>query len=180
MKQSVQATAKKQQIVEAAVRVLSREGASAFTHRAVAQEADVPLGLTTYYFKSRDDLLKDAIETTRQRGQHFADNLLTTMIDEHGMVCGLSQAVAVWTDPKRDDLTMNYRVYVSALYQPNLKSVVASWHPEKVLRNYTDEQTARTISLQLEGILIHSVINGRSFTAEDVEEGFARLWNFRT
>ena len=37
-------------------------GRQAVTHRAVAEEAGVPLGSTTYYFDSRDDLLGQALE----------------------------------------------------------------------------------------------------------------------
>jgi DNA-binding transcriptional regulator YbjK len=58
-----QATAgRREQILEAALRVIGRSGRQAVTHRAVAEEAGVPLGSTTYYFDSRDDLLRQALE----------------------------------------------------------------------------------------------------------------------
>jgi DNA-binding transcriptional regulator YbjK len=44
-------------ILEAAVRVIGTGGLAAVTHRAVAEEAGVPLGSTTYYFRDREDLL---------------------------------------------------------------------------------------------------------------------------
>jgi DNA-binding transcriptional regulator YbjK len=47
-------------ILEATLRILAREGASAVTHRAVAEEAGVPIAATTYYFESKDDLLSGA------------------------------------------------------------------------------------------------------------------------
>lgn len=47
-------------ILEATLRLLAREGASAITHRAVAREADVPIAATTYYFASKDDLIAEA------------------------------------------------------------------------------------------------------------------------
>jgi len=47
-------------ILEATLRVIARGGADAVTHREVAAEAGVPLGSTTYYFASRDDLLREA------------------------------------------------------------------------------------------------------------------------
>jgi TetR/AcrR family transcriptional regulator, regulator of biofilm formation and stress response len=53
---------RREQILEATLRVIGRSGRSAVTHRAVAEEAGVPLGSTTYYFESRDDLLRQALE----------------------------------------------------------------------------------------------------------------------
>jgi DNA-binding transcriptional regulator YbjK len=48
------------EILEAVLRVVAAEGGEAVTHRRVAAEAGVPLGSTTYYFDSRDALLREA------------------------------------------------------------------------------------------------------------------------
>jgi DNA-binding transcriptional regulator YbjK len=48
-------------ILDAALRVVARDGAEALTHRRVAEEAAVPLGSTTYYFVSRDEMLREAL-----------------------------------------------------------------------------------------------------------------------
>src|SRR5215204_1838531 len=58
---------RREQILEATLRVIGRSGREAVTHRAVAQEAGVPLGSTTYYFDSRDDLLGQALEHVARR-----------------------------------------------------------------------------------------------------------------
>ncbi len=47
-------------LLEATLRVIAAGGADEVTHRRVAAEARVPLGSTTYYFASRDDLVRDA------------------------------------------------------------------------------------------------------------------------
>ena len=47
-------------ILQAALRVIGTDGIDAVTHRRVANEAGVPLGSMTYYFDSRDDLVRDA------------------------------------------------------------------------------------------------------------------------
>jgi DNA-binding transcriptional regulator YbjK len=44
-------------IADAGLRVLAREGARGLTHRAVDQEAGLPTGTTSNYFRSRDALL---------------------------------------------------------------------------------------------------------------------------
>lgn len=50
---------RRQAILDAAMRIIVREGVRAVRHRAVAAEADVPLSATTYYFKDINDLITD-------------------------------------------------------------------------------------------------------------------------
>lgn len=47
------------QILEAALRLVCREGVRGIRHRAVAKEAQVPLSATTYYFKDINDLISE-------------------------------------------------------------------------------------------------------------------------
>ena len=46
-------------ILEAALRIVIREGVRGIRHRAVAKEAEVPLAATTYYFKDIQELITD-------------------------------------------------------------------------------------------------------------------------
>ncbi len=46
-------------ILEAALRIVVRDGVRGVRHRAVAKEASVPLSATTYYFKDISDLITD-------------------------------------------------------------------------------------------------------------------------
>ena len=46
-------------ILEAALRIVIREGVRGIRHRAVAKEAEVPLAATTYYFKDIQELIVD-------------------------------------------------------------------------------------------------------------------------
>ena len=50
---------RRQAILDAAMRIIVREGVRAVRHRAVAAEAAVPLSATTYYFKDINDLITD-------------------------------------------------------------------------------------------------------------------------
>jgi DNA-binding transcriptional regulator YbjK len=54
-------------IVEAALRVIARDGVRAATHRAVAAEADVALASTTYHFSSKAEIVTDALELAIDR-----------------------------------------------------------------------------------------------------------------
>lgn len=61
-------------ILEAALRIIIRDGVRAVRHRAVAAEAGVPLSATTYYFKDIHDLIADAFSL-------FVENGLAQVID---------------------------------------------------------------------------------------------------
>ncbi|MEN0107147.1 MAG: TetR family transcriptional regulator [Pseudomonas sp.] len=50
---------RRQAILDAAMRIIVRDGVRAVRHRAVAAEAEVPLSATTYYFKDINDLITD-------------------------------------------------------------------------------------------------------------------------
>ena len=64
---------RREQILRATLAVVANQGIGAVTHRAVAEEAEVPLGTLTYWFAAKDDLLREALllfveeETARLR-----------------------------------------------------------------------------------------------------------------
>lgn len=61
-------------ILEAALRIIIRDGIRAVRHRAVAKEAQVPLSATTYYFKDIQDLIADTFTL-------FFESVLSQVID---------------------------------------------------------------------------------------------------
>jgi DNA-binding transcriptional regulator YbjK len=49
-------------ILRTTLGVIERQGVEGVTHRAVGDAAGIPLGSVTYYFPSKDGLLRDALE----------------------------------------------------------------------------------------------------------------------
>jgi DNA-binding transcriptional regulator YbjK len=66
-------------ILEAALRIIIREGVRGVRHRAVAKEANVPLAATTYYFKDIQELINDTFtlyaEQSLEVVQQFSKSL---------------------------------------------------------------------------------------------------------
>jgi DNA-binding transcriptional regulator YbjK len=52
---------RRDEILAATLRVIGTRGADTVTHRAVAEEAGVPLSATTYYFASKEELLEQTL-----------------------------------------------------------------------------------------------------------------------
>jgi TetR/AcrR family transcriptional regulator, regulator of biofilm formation and stress response len=125
-----QATAgRREQILEATLRVIGRSGRQAVTHRAVAEEAGVPLGSTTYYFESRDDLLRQALEHVaaseveryRELGEDLrriksARELADRLIDE--LVAAAQDRIAYIAE---------YELWLEAGRRPELREAATSW-----------------------------------------------------
>jgi AcrR family transcriptional regulator len=53
---------RREQIIDAAMRVFAQKGFARATNRDVAREAGITTGLIYYYFKSKEDLLKATLE----------------------------------------------------------------------------------------------------------------------
>lgn len=83
---------RRQRIIDAAIRVVAAKGIGGLSHRSAAAEADVPLGSTTYHFKTLDELMVAAL---RQTNEGFAKivasrgTLEDTGVDLAGELAGL-------------------------------------------------------------------------------------------
>jgi AcrR family transcriptional regulator len=56
-----------EELVQAAIKVIAREGVAAATTRKIAQEAGVPLGTVHYWFSDKNDLFEDVIREVVDR-----------------------------------------------------------------------------------------------------------------
>ncbi|UFH51725.1 TetR/AcrR family transcriptional regulator [Pseudomonas sp. KNUC1026] len=69
---------RRQEILDAAMRIVVRDGVRGVRHRAVAAEAGVPLSATTYYFKDIEDLLADTFARYVERSAEYMAKLWET------------------------------------------------------------------------------------------------------
>ncbi|EIK97789.1 TetR family transcriptional regulator [Pseudomonas sp. M47T1] len=66
---------RRQEILDAAMRIVVRDGVRGVRHRAVAAQAGVPLSATTYYFKDIEDLLTDTFAQYVERSAAYMAKL---------------------------------------------------------------------------------------------------------
>lgn len=79
-------------ILEAALRIVVRDGVRGVRHRAVAREADVPLSATTYYFRDISDLITDTFTLFVEMG---AEKFRSFWEDSH---CALRNTIRHTSD----------------------------------------------------------------------------------
>jgi DNA-binding transcriptional regulator YbjK len=123
------AVGRREQILEATLRVIGRSGREAVTHRAVAEEAGVPLGSTTYYFDSRADLLRQALEHVSahevSRYAELGEELRSVRSGRELADRLISELVAAAED--RVAYIAEYELWLEAGRRPELREAAQSW-----------------------------------------------------
>lgn len=157
---------RRDRIVDAAIKVAAERGIAALSHRAVAAEADVPLGSTTYHFKTLDDLLVAAL---RRTARAWLDGMAEW---ERGLAADASLAelltgqIVAWLAEDRARLELEYELYLAALRRPAVRPIATECVAEMVAlfrRRTADEATARALVAFLDGLVIQLLITGRPF-----------------
>ncbi|WP_166259452.1 TetR/AcrR family transcriptional regulator [Marinobacter salicampi] len=163
---------RRRQILEAALRILARDGIRGVKHRPVAKEAGVPLASTTYYFRDLDELIGDAFALFAEKAQGDLDNFyarLNRLLDSY------PEEVLDAAGPGREMLAKSLTTvsadYISELFVTRRREVLA----EQVLllealRDARLAEVAQTYrsawALGLEQVLgrLHSPNPGRDAT----------------
>ncbi|KUM89567.1 TetR family transcriptional regulator [Streptomyces pseudovenezuelae] len=162
---------RRQRIIDAAIRVVGRKGLAGLSHRSAAAEADVPLGSTTYHFKSLDELMVAAL---RQASEGFAKAVAAHgALDEAGgdLAAGLARVLGDWLGGDRTGVELEYELYLAALRRPALRPVAAEWADDLAerLARRTDPVTARALVALMDGICLQVLLTGAPY-----DEGYAR------
>jgi DNA-binding transcriptional regulator YbjK len=151
---------RREQIARAAIEVVGKRGVERLTHRDVAEAADVPVGSTTYYFKTRDDLLQAALEisaeVTNRRLRQWAANINGS----EDLAEALADLVLSYTGPERDIAVVAYELYGAAIRRPQLRGIGMEWVAvmRELLEPLTDEITGEALSLALDGAMMRALI----------------------
>ncbi|MEV6116836.1 TetR family transcriptional regulator [Streptomyces sp. NPDC052109] len=168
---------RRRRLIDAAIRVVGRDGIAGLSHRSVAAEADVPLGSTTYHFATLDDLLVAAL---CQANEGFARVLDASgvLTDAGGdLAAGLARVLGEWLGRDRPGAELEYELYLAALRRPALRPVAAQWAEETAQRlaARVDPVTARALVALLDGICLQVLLTGGSYDEEYARAALARL-----
>ncbi|BCM66085.1 MULTISPECIES: TetR/AcrR family transcriptional regulator [Streptomyces] len=168
---------RRQRIIDAAIRVVGRDGIAGLSHRTVAAEADVPLGSTTYHFATLEELLVAAL---RQSNEGFG-RVLAELLPEGGgrsdLAADLARALGQWLAGGRTGVELEYELYLAALRRPALRPVAAEWTDAAaaLLARRTDPVTARALLALMDGICLQVLLTGGSYDEEHARAVLARL-----
>ncbi|MET7379766.1 TetR family transcriptional regulator [Streptomyces sp. NPDC005526] len=168
---------RRQRIIDAAIRVVGARGIAGLSHRSAAAEADVPLGSTTYHFRTLDELLVAAL---RQANEGFAKAIAARggLEDPRNDLAGeLAALMREWLAGDRTGVELEYELYLAALRRPALRPVAAEWADglASLLARRTDPVTARALVALMDGICLQVLLTGAAYDERYAREVLARI-----
>ena len=128
-----QSGGRRRAILDAAIRVIADGGVDSLTHRRVAAAATVPLGSTTYYFSSREELIQEAFRFYLDEAALLLDQLARSHRERsaEGLVGYLLEVVRrEFSDPGR--VRAEYELIVAASRDPELARELEAWERTQI------------------------------------------------
>ncbi|WP_103535717.1 TetR/AcrR family transcriptional regulator [Streptomyces sp. SM11] len=162
---------RRQELIEATLRVVAREGVAGVSHRAVAREADQPATAAAYYFKSIDDLLTAALTACMDQDAERL-RLLAEKADggPEGLTVLADLLADVVSGPGR--LLAEYELYLLAARRPELRTSTGHWLD--AIAGYAHRYTTDPVRVQvfkgvIDGLLLQGLLTDTPPTAAEFE-----------
>jgi len=160
-KLTMKSAKRKEIIVAAAAKIIVEDGVNSLTHRKVAAAANVPLGSTTQYFASIDELRLAAL--------NFLTAGIDTQMQEYAASLASSQDIAKdLSDVLSVYLSDTTNVRIEAAFQmlslgdPELQAITRHWHDSLVnmLASRIGYESAEAISIFIDGVIFRTATLG--------------------
>lgn len=163
-------------IVDAAAELIIEVGSAGLTHRLVAARAEVPLGSTTQYFATLDDLREAALlqlaegidselrEFSESLAAHgaspadFAPMLHAYLADERLVRADLALVSAAIVDPALRPLAMRWSSGLIELLTPHVGAAAA-----------------RAVAAFIDGVAVHALLSDRPMSVDELTETLAAM-----
>lgn len=169
---------RRQRIIDAAIRVVARDGIAGLSHRRVAAEADVPLGSTTYHFASRDDLLGVALRQVSEEWLAEVERWEQGVDPAKPLADELLRLVEESLSGDRKRAELEYELYLAAVNHHAMRPLAAECLDgfTAVLRRRTrDDASARALAGAVDGLTLQVLVSGRELDRAAMRETLARL-----
>jgi DNA-binding transcriptional regulator YbjK len=174
--------ARREALLEAVLEIVAEVGAEAVTHRRVAEQAQLPLASTTYWFDSKEDLLTAALQLAAERDVARLHELADQLRDRDPREAVLATVLDPVDEPaRRASLMATYALLLEAARRPALQELARRW-TDAYLETIGElleragstrpRDDARLILSAADGLLLEQLATG---DAEDPRPALARL-----
>ena len=152
-------------IVEAAAELIVEIGVGALTHRLIAARADVPLGATTQYFATLDDLRSEALRFLIAEVEVRIDGIRSALDQRGATPTVLAELLAQGLADARG-LEADRAVVTAAVNDPQLRELARRWSQQMADFLVADygQQRATAAAIFIDGVLWHSRITDEPLT----------------
>ena len=167
---------RRQAIVDAATRVIAEAGLAGFTHRRVAEVADVPVGSTTYYFKDLDELREAALAEAAQSAIDGLDQWSQELAENADLPATLARLTAAYVADGERNRAQN-ELYAAASHRPGLRRLARLWSDGLItlLEPRIGHARAEMVAVFLDGAVLRSLIADEPLSTATLSEALARL-----
>ena len=169
---------RRRKIVTATVRAIADVGVGNVTHRKIAELAGVPLGSTTYYFPTLDDLvaaaLREATEQARAELEAWAEEL-TVSRDLPATFTDLADRYLA----DRGQVLLEYELYLAAARTPELRPVAQLWIDgmRGICARFAGKDRGFALAALIDGHLLQALVTGEPLDTDGMHAGVEALVN---
>ncbi|CAM3979776.1 TetR/AcrR family transcriptional regulator [Tsukamurella ocularis] len=171
---------RRREIVAAAAAIVVEEGPDALTHRKVAARAGVPLGSTTQYFATLDDLRAAALALLVHDAEEWLDGLEAAFVADGATPEAYTAALHRYLlDPHL--VGADFAVTCAAPLHPDLRELSVRWEEDFIatMRRYVTAESAAAVAMFTDGAIMRTVLTEAPVDRALLERSITALWNPR-
>ncbi|MEU4013682.1 TetR family transcriptional regulator [Microbacterium sp. NPDC028030] len=168
--------ARRREIVAAASELIVEVGAEAVTHRKVAARAGVPLGATTQYFDTLDDLRGAAFRALADEVDARLDGVRQTLA-ERGDSPDVIAALVFESMDDHHAVQADRAVVTAAVHDPRLRDLARHLSDRLVelLTPTYGEDRARAAMIFIDGVMWNTQLRDDRLAQSFIESALARI-----
>lgn len=162
---------RKQELIEATLRVVARDGVAGVSHRTVAREAGLPATAAVYYFDGIDDLLTEALARCMNHDAARMRELAEFGAGGEDSVRLLAEMMAEVLG-ERGHLLAEYELYLRAARDPSLREPTHRWMDAvaEFARRHTDDPVRVEMLVGIvDGLLLQGLLRDQVSTVDQLE-----------
>src|SRR3954454_15527242 len=120
------------ELLEATIHLIGAQGLAAVPHRAVAAEAGVPAASTSYYFRSKDELIDEALQTLATREIERLRQRRAALGGAAADLEATTDALSAWIEEQGADegrvaMLAQYQLQLEAARRPEARVILQAW-----------------------------------------------------
>lgn len=170
---------RRERVIAATEQVLLEHGLDGLTHRAVARQADVPLGSTTYYFATLDDLRYAALQRVVRRYIAWMHEWAEALgdIGPEDLANALTDLIVMAHSEHRQQVVVDFELTVAAMRHPELRELATIYTTATtaMLARKTSPAKAKALSAAMEGLSMLGLVSPEPLPADHIRAAFRAI-----
>ncbi|WP_420309171.1 TetR/AcrR family transcriptional regulator [Streptomyces sp. YS-B37] len=116
-------TARRAELLEAAIQVIAENGVGGATHRSIAARAGMPPSTTSYFFSSLDDLIAAALQVVADRITTRVDQVIGQIVEAGAEPAeSIERFVELMLSEPSVDVVAQFEIYLECARRPQLQA----------------------------------------------------------